>query len=158
MESDSEGSQYCLVKKGSNKGREVAVGTADSNPKLSKTKVMVNETTKANSNAREEIAKTNVEISIEPSRQPLIQNVPNPIFNLIEPANEEPAKNTLKCCASKDPMKDTKRIIHQQTLERKSSLSPTQALYLNDNNNVSAEKRRCRMVRGRSIAVPLRYV
>jgi hypothetical protein len=152
MESDSEGSQYCLVKKGSNKGREVAVGTADSNPKLSKPQA--NEKTKVNSNAREDITNADVEISIESSRQPSIQNVPNPIFNLIEPANEEPTKNVLKC---KDPMKDTKRIVHQQTLERKCSLSPTQA-YHNDNNNVSAEKRRCRMVRGRSIAVPLRYV
>ncbi len=137
MEPDIESSQYCLVKKNSHKGKEVAVGT-EPNTKQNNDYIINLESTKDD--------------SIVDAQKISVQNSSTPRFNLIQSANNEPL---IRNSSVKD-RKDHRRVTHQPTLERKNSLSPTQA-YLSDagDQNNSIGKKRCRMVRGKSIAVPI---
>lgn len=142
MEPDNEGSQYCLVKKNSHKGKEVAVGTEPNTKQNNDSIINI-----------EEVSTKDDKI-FNDAQKIAVQNSSTPKFNLIQSANNEPI--SLRRNSSVKDKKDHRRVTHQPTLERKSSLSPTQA-YLSDTADQynSIGKKRCRMVRGKSIAVPI---
>ena len=138
MEPDIESLQYCLVKRNSHKGKEVAVGT-EPNTKQNNDYIINLESTKDDS-------------IVDDAQKISIQNSSTPRFNLIQPANNEPLMRN----SSVKDKKDHRRVTHQPTIERKNSLSPTQAYLCDAGDPInSIDKKRCRMVRGRSIAVPI---